>query len=42
MAELKTHSIIERLFGAAVGAAVLGFLVGGFGYLVSYYTGYDT
>ena len=27
---------------AAVGAAVLGFLVGGFGYLVSYYTGSDT
>jgi hypothetical protein len=37
--------IIERLgigFGYLYGAAVLAVLVGGFGYLISYYTGYDT
>lgn len=34
----RRRLIIERLSGAAV----LAVLVGGFGYLVSYYTGYDT
>jgi len=34
--------IIERLFGAAVGAAWLAFLVGGFGLLISYFGVYET
>jgi hypothetical protein len=41
----RKRSIIERLgigFGYLYGAAVLAVLAGGFGYLISYYTGYDT
>ena len=43
--ESATRLIVERLgigFGYLYGAAVLAVLVYGYGYLKSYYTGYDT
>ena len=41
-AAYRRRLIIERGFKYLYGAAVLAVLAGGYGYLISYYTGYDT